>query len=161
MKLLSLTTAIAGIILILFTINNSLAQEQPTGLIKERIDTMKAMGKSLGVMVDMIKGKAPYNAQTATQSVDEIYDYSLDIGKQFPDTQESRVGKFTRVKPELWKNRSGFDQLLEKLQIEAENSAQMAARKASMNKPNLMRPQIAEIIEICTECHEKYRKPKQ
>ena len=105
----------------------------------------------------MIKGKTPYNAQTATQSVDEIYDYSLDIDKQFPDTKESRVGKFTRVKPELWKDRSGFDQLLEKLQIEAENSAQIAA----MNKPNLMRPQIAEIIEICTECHEKYRKPKQ
>ena len=135
----------------------AIGQEKPVGIAKTRIDTMTAMGQSLAIVSDMIRGKTPYNAQKATQAIDDIYNYSLDINGQFPDTIESRNAKLSRAKPLIWKDRTGFEQFLKKLQIEAETSAQIAA----MNKPTLMRPRVADIIEICTQCHEKFRTPKK
>lgn len=131
------------------------AHKDATGIIKERMDTMTAMGKSLGVIVDMIKGKTEFDAKLATQSSSALFDHSLNISKQFPDTSESKTGKHTKSMANIWEDRAGFDKLLKALQDESEKLAQISA----MNDPKLIRSQFAEVIEICSACHEKYRLP--
>ena len=132
------------------------AEHEPVGIVKERIDTMAAMGKSVGVIVDMIKGKTNFDTQLATQAASDILDYSLDASKQFPDTDQSKNGKNSRALPSIWKERADFDLYLSNLQNESELLAQVSA----MNQPDLIRPRFAEVVEICSACHEKYRRPK-
>lgn len=154
-----ISVKLIGGLMMIFALSTSGAAAHigATGVVKERMDTMSAMGKALGVIVDMIKGKTPYNAIEATQSASVLHDHAIDTEKQFPATDQSKNGKHSQALSAIWSERAEFDKLLGNLQIESEKLAQIAA----MNNPALVRPQFAEVVEICSACHEKYRKAKQ
>jgi cytochrome c556 len=127
----------------------------PANIVKQRIATMEAMGKSVGVIVDMIKGKTQFDHHLATQTADEILDFSFKAAKQF--TKPDQSANDTRALPAIWQQKSDFDLYFSDLQDATELLAQVAA----MNQPDILRPKFAEVVEICSACHEKFRKPKQ
>ncbi len=138
------------------SLNVANAHKGATGIIKERMDTMSDMGKSIGILIDMIKGKTTYDAVIASDAASALQNHTNTMANQYPDTVESRENKFTQAMPSVWTDRVKFEELVDALSREVSTLNKIAANKDF----KLLRPQIAQVAKSCSACHEKFRKPK-
>ena len=133
------------------------AQEKTADTIKQRIDTMTAMGKDLNTILKMIKGEIRFDVTAIVETADHLFNKSLLAAKQFPDPVDTEHATASRALPGIWNKKGEFDRLFGDLLDQSEMLAQIAAR----DDINIIRVQFAETIEICSACHEKFRRPKQ
>ena len=73
-----------------------------TGIVKERMDSMKAMGDANEVIGDMVKRKLPFDAAEIENLADDLRQHAARIPELFPDTKHSREGSATEAKPKIW-----------------------------------------------------------
>lgn len=79
-----------------------------TGIVKERMDGMMAMGKALSVVADMFKGKTGFDGVKIGDAAKIVRAHAAEIDGLFPDTEASRKGKGTEALPAVWDKRSDF-----------------------------------------------------
>ncbi len=135
----------------------ALGHSGATGIVKERMDDMVAMGKALGSIADMFKGKTGFSAATVVTASDIIIEHSAGLEKLFPDTKESRTGSHTEALPAIWQNNGDFNALAKALGVEA------AALKKSGDSGDqgMIRKQFSKTAKACSACHKDYRKKKE
>ena len=132
------------------------AHKGATGIVKERMDGMMAMGKALGTVADMFKGKTSFNSEQVAAAAKIVEGHAAEMVALFPDTKASREGKGTEALPAIWENKGEFAALAAALE---KKSAELAIVAAS-NDQDQIRRAFGEMAKTCSACHEDYRKAK-
>ena len=113
-------------LLIAATTMSALAHGGATGIVKERMDAMSAMGKAIKSIAPMMRGDIPYNAEVVKQAAKTFEKHSGQaMTSLFP---EGTGGKPSEADDRIWTDWSGFEQLSEQLKN--------AARGLALAAPN-------------------------
>lgn len=134
----------------------ALAHGGATGIVKDRMDGMMAMGKALGTVADMFKGNAAFDAAKVAEAARIVEGHAAEMGSLFPDTKASREGKGTEALPSIWENKGDFLAIAKDL----ENKSADLAMVAATNDQAQIRRSFGEMAKTCSACHSDYRKAK-
>jgi cytochrome c556 len=110
---------------------------------------MQANGGAAGAMQAMIKGEIPFSAAVAQSAYRTFNAVAYSVGDYFPEGSDQGD---TRVLPEIWSDRAGFEAELAKLQ-----EASDAARQTEPQSVEEVQAAMGPIGQACGGCHEKYR----
>ena len=107
---------------------------------------------NVALMGGAIDGKIPYDKDAFATQAARVAVLAPMLPEGFPEG--SYVAGKTDAKPEIWKNRAEFDELLKKL---ATKSAALAdiAKAGDLAKA---RPAFNELTQVCKSCHDKFKK---
>jgi cytochrome c556 len=91
----------------------ALAHGGATGVVKERMDLMKAIGERMKTLTQIFKGEAPYDSVTVADSAGYIRDHGGEhITELFP---EGSLDEPTEALPTIWQDWGRFEGLSEQL----------------------------------------------
>lgn len=124
------------------------------GIVKERMDGMVAMGKALGTVGDMVKGKTTFEREAIAAAALAVERHAAEIPNLFPDTAKSRKGKMTEALPSIWERPHRFAALANELEARSARLAQIA-RTADRKQ---IRAGFTDILKTCSACHQVYRR---
>ncbi len=142
--------ALVGAVL---TVTAGKAHKGATGIVKERMMSMKSMGAGMKALAAMVTGKAPYDAaKTKTIAVD-MKQHAAAIPKQFP--KDSIKGP-SEALPAIWTDWEDFKGHADELARLA-GQLSRAADTGKMAALGL----FAQMGKSCSGCHQDYRKKKQ
>lgn len=115
-----------------------------------RRDMMEGVGKAMGGLVNIAKGKTEYNADVVKASLTTM----VDTMKTFPDhfPAGSETGHKTEASPKIWENMDDFKAKAAKLGDDA--SALLAALPADKDAVGAA---VKTLGANCGACHEAYR----
>jgi cytochrome c556 len=145
------TLAIAGLV------QSAASHGGATGIVKERMDNMVTMGKALGAVADMLKGKRDFDSEVVAHTGDIIIEHSQSLGELFPNTDASRGGSNTAALPAVWDQNDAFLALAKSLEEKAE------ILKIVADGGDLKNVKIAfgQTAKACSACHADFRKKKE
>lgn len=142
--------AIAAVLFLAATAASVQAQQlKPENQIKQRKSAYAVINHNFSSLAAMAEEKKPYNKEEAVRNA-ELVSVLADYPRNFfgPGTDKGE----TKAKPELWKNRSDFDDKMDKMIGEARKLPQAArADLASLKKA------VADTGAACKACHDDYR----
>lgn len=129
------------------------AAPAPTGTeaIAARQHLMKRQGGDLKVLIDMIRGKAPYDGAKASAALRALAITSAEIPDLFP--ADSKTGHKTRALPAIWENKADFDAKAHKLHQDA-----IAAEGPGGESLVSLKAAFSTVSDGCNACHDKYRR---
>ena len=146
------TMAVAGTALI--AVNGVSAHDGATGVVKERMDAMKAMGGAMKQIAAMMKGQSPFDAMTASQAGMTINEKSAGLIKLFP---KGSGDASSYAKPEVW---SKWDEFGAGAKALTAASTKLADAEMDASKNDVM-ALFAGVGKTCKGCHETFRRPKE
>ena len=126
-----------------------------TGIVKERMDSMKEMGDAMKVMGDMVKGKRDFERSAFQQGAKTVTKHSPDIAKLFP---EGSGGGVSEALPKLWLEWDQFKSLADKTTQEAHKLGELSDNGADRRA---LTKQFVTLGKSCKSCHTDYRKKKK
>ena len=92
-----------------------------TGIVKERMDGMSGLGKTVKALAPMMRGEIAYNAQAVRAGAEAIRTHSGEaLTKLFP---KGSAGKPSEAKAIIWDNWEEFSALAEQLHVYSEGLA--------------------------------------
>ena len=115
-----------------------------------RKDMMEKIGKAMGGLVGIVKGKTPYDADVVKTSLTTISETIQTFPDQFP--KGSETGHKTEASPKIWENMDDFKAKAAKLHEDA--SALLAALPADQAAVGAA---VKTLGADCGACHETYR----
>lgn len=139
-------TAVLGAL----SIGGVMAHTGATGIIKERMDAMKAIGKSMKSLGAMAKGEKPFQSGQVKSASETIIGHAGEIDKMFPDTEKSRKGHMTEAAPAIWEDKPAFLALAKEM-ADAARSLQSVSASSELGAP------LKALGATCKGCHEKFR----
>ncbi len=106
---------------------------------------------NVALMGGAIDGKIPYDKDAFATQAARVAVLAPMLPEGFP--AGSYVAGKTDAKPEIWKNRAEFDELMKKL---AAKSAALAdvARAGDLARA---KPAFNELTQVCKSCHDKFK----
>ncbi len=129
------------------------AHSGATGIVKERMEAMKAIGKEMKAMGAMAKGETAINEAAIKNASRTIVGHARKIDALFPDTKKSRNSHVSEAAPAIWGNKAEFAQLAERLANDAEGLVAIA----STADRGLLGKQLSMLGTDCKACHKKFR----
>lgn len=166
----------------------ALAHGGATGIVKERMDAMSAMGDATKAVAPMMRGEAPYDADALRQAAESFRSHAGEaMTSLFP---EGSGGAPSEARDEIWENWDAFAALAEQLDTYAEGLALaagngMAAGSEQMSADSMMGGDdmmggdmmggeammtaadigampadaaFAMVSQVCSTCHTRFRK---
>lgn len=128
-----------------------------TGIVKERMDSMKKMGDASKVIGDMIKRKRPLDSDEIRSLSMGIQEHAAQVPELFPDTKDSREGHATEAKQVIWSRWEEFIALSEDLERESAKLSEIA----TSGDEKAIRKQYAAVAKTCRGCHKDFRRPQE
>jgi cytochrome c556 len=124
--------------------------EHATGVVKERMDMMEAMAKSMKVITDRIKNKRDLAA--VKTEAEAIAEHAPHMTHLFPPGSRQPP---TDARATIWQSWPDFEGKARALAIES-------AKLAKMDLGNFaaVSAQVEAVSRSCTACHAKYRVKK-
>ena len=128
-----------------------IAQSDP---IATRMALMKGNQDNATLVVQMMKGQAPFDAAKVDAAFAQWADTAQKLPGLFPDNSKS--GQKTRAAPKIWMTKSDFDD-------KAAEFGKVVAENRDKAKGSLdgLRAAIPAIGNACDNCHKDYRLAKQ
>ena len=128
-----------------------IAQSDP---IAARMALMKGNNDNATMVVQMMKGQAPFDAAKVDAAFAQWADTAQKLPALFPDN--SKTGQKTRAASKIWVTKADFDaKAVEFGKVVAENRDKA---KASLDG---LRAAIPIVGNACDNCHKDYRLSKQ
>ncbi len=131
----------------------SYAHQGASGVVKERMESMKTMKEQMKLLGDMAKGKAPFDQQKIASGAGKIAELATTLTHRFP---EGSMDMPTEALPAIWQKWDQFEDLANRLDLEATKLGALA----SQDSPKPARLQIVKLGRVCTSCHKDFRKKK-
>ena len=125
--------------------------EFATGIVAERMEVMKTMGRELKALAEMLTSSSRIDAVLASKHAEAFHKSCHQLGSLFP----SGVDHHSRARPEIWQKPDAFAAELHRLH---QASAGLLQAVATGDK-GVVRASIGEVQETCNSCHEKFRVP--
>ena len=129
------------------------AAAQNTGVIKERQEAMKAVGKSAKTAGQMLKGEVPFDPATAAELFATMHASAEKFGGLFPE--DSKTGEKTEAAPAIWEKPEEFKAKLAK--FDGDISAAIAAKPADLDA---FKAAFQAVGANCKGCHQEFRVDK-
>ncbi len=127
------------------------AHNGATGIVKERMDGMSAMGKALKSMSEMVKGKRAYDADAMRRLAVQIKSHSGDqMLRLFP---EGEVQPASEATPKIWTDWERFSELAINLETVAQSLVDTA-------EDGIDETAFKSIAGACAACHNDFRQKK-
>ena len=128
----------------------ALAQAKPDVLVKQRQAAMTLQGKYLGPIGAMLKGAAPYNADTVALNATFLENLARMPWDGFnPSTQ----GEKSKTKPAVYKEMDKFKLAYERLETETAKLGVVARAKDEAG----VRAAFGGVAKACGACHDDFR----
>ncbi|MDA0237891.1 MAG: cytochrome c [Proteobacteria bacterium] len=118
--------------------------------VKYRQGAFTVMGWNFEVIVDMIKGKRPFDQVDFTRRAKIIANVSQIPMEGF--ATESHAGA-TKAKPEIWTNYPDFEQKMKLMQ----NAAELLATTSLSGDYDASKRAVSALGKTCKACHDEYR----
>ena len=129
----------------------AIAHDGATGIVKDRMDNMSAMGKAMKSIATMIKGDKAFDAGAMKTALARIKKHSGEnLTRLFPP---GSISGPSTARHEIWQNWERFEAL------SAELNRQAIRLAASDTKPTPAH--FGKLAATCKGCHEKFRTRKQ
>ncbi|MEM9633963.1 MAG: cytochrome c [Pseudomonadota bacterium] len=123
-----------------------------TGIVKERMDAMSAIGKSVKSIGEMLKGKAPYDLVTIETASEAIAEHGgTALTNLFP---EGSLQTPTEASPAIWTDWTKFSEMAGRLQSSALDLKTLAGQGADKKA---VAGAFGKIAATCKSCHEAFR----
>ena len=145
------TLAIGGLI------QSAASHTGATGIVKERMDNMSSMGKALGAVADMFKGKRKFEPKVVSQTGDILIEHSKSLVSLFPNTKASRGSVHSEALPAVWEKNDEFLNLVKSL----EEKARILKLVAAGGDLKTIKVAFGQTAKVCSACHEDFRKKKE
>jgi cytochrome c556 len=123
------------------------AHEHATGVVKERMDAMKSMDRSVKDIKELFNGRADL-AKVKVEAL-SIQAHAAKITALFPAGSTQHP---TDAKASVWKNWADFERKAQALETESTKLAQ-----ADPANRDALRAQFKAMNQACTACHKLYR----
>lgn len=138
------------------SIGTGFAHGEATGIVKERMDLMDAMGDAVRTVGDMVRGKADYNRGEAMKAGEIISNHSgqalLDL---FP---EGSLKKPSEAHPKIWMEWDSFEKFANDLKAAGAGLEKAATDgPAEGDVPPAVEAAFANVGKGCASCHKAYR----
>jgi cytochrome c556 len=126
------------------------AHDGATGVIKQRMDNMSAMGKAMKAIATMVKDESQYDTEAFRTALNTISTHSGDnLTRLFPS---GSIGDPSEAKQDIWEKWETFEALSAELNRQATGLALLSTRP----KP----AQFGKLAATCKGCHEQFRTRK-
>lgn len=125
----------------------ALAHDHATGVVKERMDMMEAMDKSLNAIGNKLKSKR--NLPAIKKDAEALQAHAPHLVHLFPPGSTQPP---TEAKPAIWQNFADFEAKAKAFEVEAGKLTAMDVRDASA-----IANQVRVVTETCSVCHDLYR----
>lgn len=146
---IALITASAGVF----------AHQGATGIVKERMDLMKAVGASMKTLGSVFKGETSYDPALVAREAQAIAALSgAKMATLFPD---GSLDKPSEALPAIWQDWAQFERLTVELQTHAADLAGAAQAAGGSDQPDTESKLLfGKLAKNCSQCHELYRMKK-
>lgn len=121
-----------------------------TGVVKERMELFKAMGKGMKPIVAMMKGKQAFDSTLIAEYSELVLDHSAQLPKKFP---EGSLKKPSEALPAIWEENERFLQLFKDLSNEALRLGELALTSDESS----VYQQVKATGKACKQCHRDFR----
>ena len=126
------------------------AQAKPEVLVKQRQAAMTLQGKYLGPIGGMLKGAAPYNADTVAINATFLENLARMPWDGFqPSTKDVK----SAAKPDVYSDAAKFKAAADTLEAE---TAKLGAAARAKNEAGV-RAAFGGVAKACGSCHDAYR----
>ena len=132
----------------------SIAHMGAKGVVKERMEMMKFIGKAMKSMGRMARGKAPLDPAIVVKSAGEIADHGQRITILFPKGSGHGVSE---ASPRIWEDPNGFRKGADRL-VQAARILQSAAKS---NDVAAIKTSLRALGKSCGGCHKQFRIKKK
>lgn len=133
---------------------NLMAHGGAKGIVKERMEVMKSIGKAMKSISKMARGKAPLDADKVAASARSIARHGQRIPAMFPKGSSQGV---TEASPRIWQDPEGFKQGTQQM-VDAARSLEAAARSDDAGN---VKAAFASLGKTCGTCHKQFRIKKK
>ena len=130
------------------------AHSGATGIVKQRMEAMKDVGKQMKIIGEMIKGTAAFDGLAAKKAADTISEHAAEIQNLFP---EGSTQSPSEALPAIWSEWDEFIAIADEMKFEAEKLSTIA--KTASNTQEI-KAQFMSVGKTCSGCHERYRLKK-
>lgn len=140
------------------------AHSSATGIVKERMDAMKAIGEATKIIAAMMQGKQAYDAAVVASAATSIEHHAgSGLLDQFP---EGSLDAPTEALPVIWDDWVGFKSGVEDLRREAALLASVAGNGPdgfgetavyTDDRSQPAGPVATRLLKTCKGCHDKFR----
>ena len=122
------------------------AHSEASGIVKERMDAMKTMGKAIKTLAKMISGETAYDPATARELATDIGRHGGDaMTRLFPNGSLQHP---TEALPVIWTDWNRFSALA----ADVSERAGLLAQSETPDKAALKR-----LADTCSACHRDFR----
>jgi len=132
------------------------AHENMPAQIVARHGLMTVISLNLGVVGDMARGRAEYDADAAKVAADNLAAVAgISQELLWPEGTSSDDREDSRALPKVWEDRAGFDAAWDDYGTAAAALAEVAA-----DGSDALGGAMGALGKSCGNCHDTYRKPK-
>ncbi|MBX2836579.1 MAG: cytochrome c [Gammaproteobacteria bacterium] len=129
-----------------------------TGIVKQRMDGMKAMGETSKIVSDMYKGKKQFDRAAVVEAVEAFILHGEEMANLFPDTDESRTGSKTEALPLIWERWDDFSDYIEDFNKQTQNLKMTLSVEHTHDE---LKKAFSKTIKTCSDCHRRFRQSKR
>lgn len=127
------------------------AHEGATDVVRERMALMKDIGNQQKILVHMLKGSLPFDAEAARKAARAIASHAEKLPQLFPEGSDEGVSE---ASPRIWQDWEAF----ETSSVELGERAHVLASKARQAAgPADIRDALVAMVRTCASCHSDFR----
>ncbi len=127
----------------------ALAHSGATGIVKQRMEAMKAISASMKEIGAMMKGEAEFDAELISARAVEMKQHASEMPAMFPEGSGHGVSE---ALPVIWESFERFSSIASDLESASD---ELAAVSSIEQLPGAM----VAVGKTCKACHRDYRKP--
>jgi cytochrome c556 len=125
-----------------------------TGIVKERMETMKEIGAEMKKIAAMVRGTTDFEAETVERSALQLKAHARAIPDLFPpDTNEMP----SEALADIWTEWDRFSDIARELE---DSAAGLAASAGAASDAEAIANDFRAVSETCRSCHESFRQAK-
>lgn len=122
--------------------------------VKDRIAAMKSVGKSMGALAGMFKGKTDFSGSVAESNANNILAQLAKAEGMFAGGKEMQG---SRAKATIWSDANGFAAAM----VAGKTAAKAVATTGASSDEAAFKTAFAQLGKGCGGCHKVYRLPKE
>lgn len=138
----------------LLTLSAAFAHDGATGVVKERMDLMKIIGKNTKAIAPIATGAADLDLNIVANSANAIAAAAQQAAHKFP---EGSLSEHSEAKPNIWTDWNKFSGLIKTLA----NDARALENIAKSGDEAALLPAFGKMTENCKSCHTEFRQKKK
>ena len=150
---LSGARAAAILTAVLLAAGPAASHEGATGVVAQRMDAMKEMGRHMKALGNMLSGKTAFDQETAQRLAETMHEHCEHVMHMFPPGSDGHHSEATKA---VWDRRPEFDDRMRRFDEAVED---LVAAAASGGRSELQ-SEFKRVGQECSGCHDGFRQKK-